>query len=164
LKPLHFKKTITQINKMNNKINWLKAIMAGVVGTLAFDIAGYFFTGQWWDIAGIIGAKTELGLGFGVAGHYANGILLAVLYAGIAPSLWGPNWVRALTFVSAETAALVWFFMFPLLGAGIAGTKLGANLPLISMARHWAYAIPLVLILHGYSKSVRTATALSINK
>ena len=144
---------------MENKINWLKAIAAGVAGTLAFDIVGYFFTGQWWDIAGIIGAKTELGLPFGVAGHYANGILIAVLYAGIAPSLWGPNWLRALTFVSAETIALVWFFMLPLLGAGIAGTKLGANMPFVTLARHWAYAIPLILILHGYSKSAKTAIA-----
>ena len=144
---------------MSNKINWLKAIAAGVAGTLAFDITGYLFTGQWWDIAGIIGAKTEMGLAFGVAGHYGNGILLAVLYAGIAPSLWGPNWVRALTFVSAETVALVWFFMLPLLGAGIAGTKLGANMPLITLARHWAYAIPLILILHGYTKSTKKAIA-----
>jgi hypothetical protein len=81
------------------------------------------------------------------------------LYAGIAPSLWGPNWVRALTFVSVETVALVWFFMLPLLGAGIAGTKLGATMPLVTLVRHWAYAIPLILILHGYSKTVKTATA-----
>lgn len=144
---------------MNNKINWLNAIAAGIAGTLAFDITGYFFTGQWWDIAAIIGAKTELGLAFGVAGHYANGILIAVLYAGIAPSLWGPNWLRALTFVSAETVALVWFFMLPLLGAGIAGTKLGASMPIVTLARHWAYAIPLIFILHGYRNAVKSAHA-----
>ncbi len=141
---------------MNSKINWLKAIAAGIAGTLAFDVVGYLFTGQWWDIAGIIGAKTEMGLPFGVAGHFANGILIAVLYAGIAPSLWGPNWLRAFTFVTIETIALVWFFMLPLLGAGIAGTKLAANMPLITMVRHWAYAIPLILIIHGFSKSVKS--------
>ncbi|MFM8911704.1 MAG: hypothetical protein ACKOE6_02145 [Flammeovirgaceae bacterium] len=119
---------------------------------MAFDIVGYFFTGQWWDIAGIIGEKTELGFAFGVLGHYSNGILLAVLYAGIAPSLWGPNWLRTLTFVSAETVALVWFFMLPLLGAGIAGTKLGPLLPVITLVRHWAYGIPLYFILHHNKK------------
>lgn len=133
---------------MENKINWIKAILAGVVGTLAFDIVGYLFTGQWWDIAGIIGEKTEMGFAFGVLGHYSNGILLAVLYAGIAPSLWGPNWLRTLTFVSAETVALVWFFMLPLLGAGIAGIKLGTMLPFITLARHWAYGIPLYFFTH----------------
>ena len=137
---------------METKINWQKAILAGVLGTLAFDIVGFAFTGQWWDIAGIIGEKTGLGLAYGVIGHYSNGILLAILYAGIAPSLWGPSWARALTFVTAETIALVWLFMFPLLGGGIAGTKIAAIIPLVSMARHWAYAIPLIYFLRKQNK------------
>lgn len=137
---------------METKINWQKAILAGVLGTVAFDIIGFAFTGQWWDIAGIIGEKTGLGLAYGVLGHYSNGILLAVLYAGIAPSLWGPSWARALTFVTAETIALVWLFMFPLLGGGIAGTKIAAIIPLVSMARHWAYAIPLIVLLPQQKK------------
>jgi hypothetical protein len=133
---------------MEHKINWLKAIVAGVAGTLAFDIVGFLFTGQWWDIAAILGEKTGLGLSFGVIGHFSNGILLAVLYAGIAPSLWGPNWVRTLTFVTAETVALVWLFMFPLLGGGIAGIKIAAIIPLVSLLRHWAYGVPLYFIIH----------------
>jgi hypothetical protein len=134
----------------SNKINWTNAIIAGVLGTLAFDIVGYLFTGTWWDIAGLIGEKTGLGLPYGVFGHYSNGILLAVLYAGIAPSLWGPNWLKAQIFVTAETIALVWFFMFPLLGAGIAGTKMAAIIPVVSMVRHWAYGIPLWYFIHQY--------------
>lgn len=137
---------------METQINWLKAILAGILGTLAFDIIGFAFTGQWWDIAGIIGKKTGLGLVYGVIGHYSNGIFLAILYAGIAPSLWGPSWARALTFVTAETIALVWLFMFPLLGGGIAGTKIAAIIPFVSMARHWAYAIPLVVLLPKQNK------------
>ena len=134
----------------SNKINWTNAIIAGVIGTLAFDIVGYLFNGTWWDIAGLIGEKTGLGLAYGVFGHYSNGILLAVLYAGIAPSLWGPNWLRSFIFVTAETIALVWFFMFPLLGAGIAGTKMAAIIPVVSMVRHWAYAIPLWYFIHQF--------------
>ena len=137
---------------METKINWQKAILAGVLGTLAFDIIGFAFTGQWWDIAGIIGEKTELGLAYGVLGHYANGILLALLYAGIAPSLWGPSWARALTFVTAETIALVWLFMFPLLGGGVAGIKIAAIIPLVSMVRHWAYAVPLMVLIPQQQK------------
>ena len=137
---------------MEIKINWQKAIIAGLLGTVAFDIVGFAFTGQWWDIAGIIGEKTELGLAYGVLGHYSNGILLAVLYAGIAPSLWGPSWARALTFVTAETIALVWLFMFPLLGGGIAGTKIAVIIPFVSMVRHWAYAIPLIYFLPKQDK------------
>lgn len=137
---------------MESKINWQKAILAGLLGTLAFDFVGFAFTGQWWDIAGIIGEKTGLGLAYGVIGHYSNGILLAILYAGIAPSLWGPSWARALTFVTAETIALVWLFMFPLLGGGIAGTKIAAIIPFVSMVRHWAYAIPLIYFLPKQNK------------
>ena len=135
-----------------NKINWFNAIVAGILGTIAFDIVGYFFTGSFWDIPALLGQKTELGFAFGLAGHYANGVLLAVLYAGIAPSLWGPNWLRSLIFVTAETVALVWFFMFPLLGAGVLGLKAGSMMPVVSMVRHFAYAIPLFYFVHEFKK------------
>ena len=72
------------------KLNWTKAIIAGIIGTVLFDIVGFLFTGQWWDIPGILGEKTGLGMVYGVAGHFGNGILLAILYAALAPHLWGP--------------------------------------------------------------------------
>ncbi|MBZ9730649.1 hypothetical protein LB467_13215 [Salegentibacter sp. JZCK2] len=135
----------------NHKINWKNAILAGVIGTFVFDLVGFLFTGQWWDIPTLLGAKTGLGLAYGVIGHFSNGILLAILYAGIAPSLWGPAWARTLLFVTAETVALVWLFMFPLLGAGIAGTKMGEMVPFISLLRHIAYGVPLYLLIHKYN-------------
>ena len=128
-------------------INWKNAVAAGVIGTLLFDIVGLLLTGKWWDIAGILGEKTGLGLAYGLAGHYSNGVLLAVLFAGIAPSLWGPKWLRAILFVTAETIALVWFFMLPLLGAGVAGLKISAMMPVITLVRHLAYAIPLIFLI-----------------
>ena len=128
-------------------INWKKAILAGIIGTILFDIQGLFITGTWWDIPEILGAKTGLGLAYGVIGHYSNGILLAILFAGIAPSLWGPKWLRAITFVVGETIALVWFFMMPLLGAGIAGMDMDPMMPLITLIRHIAYAIPLIFLI-----------------
>ena len=39
-------------------------------------------------------------------------------------------------------------FMLPLLGAGVAGLDMNPMMPVITMARHWAYAIPLIFILH----------------
>jgi len=133
---------------MTNRINWKHAILAGILGTLAFDIVGLLFTGNWWDIPALLGAKTGLGFAYGLGGHFSNGILLAVLYAGITSSLWGPNWLRAFIFVTGQTIALVWLFMLPLLGAGVAGLDASPMMPVITMARHWAYAIPLILILH----------------
>jgi hypothetical protein len=132
----------------NNKINWQNAIIAGIVGTLAFDSIGFLLTGQWWDIPALLGEKTGLGFVYGVFGHYSNGVLLAILYSGIAPSLWGPNWLRLLLFVTAETIALVWFFMLPLLGAGIAGTKMAAIVPFVTLMRHLAYGVPLWYFIH----------------
>ena len=129
-------------------INWKNAIIAGIIGTILFDIVGALFTGTWWDIPEILGAKTGLGLSYGVLGHYGNGVLLAILFAGISPSLWGPKWFRPLIFVTAETVALVWLFMLPLLGAGVAGIDMDPMMPLITLIRHFAYAIPLILLIN----------------
>jgi len=129
-------------------INWTKAILAGIAGTILFDLFGLVTGSGWWDIPAILGEHTGLGLAYGVFVHFSNGILLAVLYAGIAPSLWGPNWVRPFIFMTAETIALVWFFMFPLLGAGIAGLNMGVDMAIGSMVRHWLFAIPLILIVN----------------
>ncbi|MEA1785453.1 hypothetical protein U1E44_05070 [Arenibacter sp. GZD96] len=136
----------------NGIINWRNALLGGLIGTLFFDVIGYTATGIWWDIPSVLGEKTGLGMVYGVLGHYGNGLLLAVLYAGIAPSLWGPAWFRTFTFVTVETIALVWFFMFPLLGAGIGGIGLGHIIPLVSLIRHFAYGVPLFYFVHKFSK------------
>ncbi|MGH7369265.1 MAG: hypothetical protein ACREIN_00075 [Candidatus Methylomirabilaceae bacterium] len=124
-------------------MNWKRAIVAGIAGTVAFDVLGLILTGQWWDIPGLLGMKTGLGFFGGLAGHYANGVVLAVVYAALAPSLWGPGWVRALTYVTLETVFAVWLMLFPLLGAGVAGLGAGPLMPVISLARHWAYGLVL---------------------
>jgi hypothetical protein len=128
-------------------INWKNAIIAGIAGTVLFDIVGLIFTGTWWDIPALLGEKTGLGLAYGVAGHFGNGIMLGILYAGIAPSLWGPKWARAGLFMAAETVALVWFFMFPLVGAGVMGLEMGAMMPVVSLLRHLVFAIPLAFLI-----------------
>jgi hypothetical protein len=138
----------------NFKINWTRAIIAGIIGTAIFDVVGFLFIGTWWDIPTVIGEKTGLGFVYGLFGHYSNGILLSILYSGIAPSLWGPSWARTLLFVTAETIALVWFFMFPLLGAGIAGTKIAAIIPFVSLIRHITYGVPLWFFNHKLDKSI----------
>ncbi|WP_291870924.1 hypothetical protein [Maribacter sp.] len=134
-------------------INWKKAILAGFLGTILFDLLGLIITGTWWDIPGILGAKTGLGLAYGVVGHYSNGILLAILYAGIAPSLWGPKWFRPILFVVGETIALVWLFMLPLLGAGVAGIDMSPMMPVITLARHLVYAVPLIFLVNFDAKA-----------
>ncbi|WP_445384735.1 hypothetical protein ACT6NV_12275 [Robiginitalea sp. IMCC44478] len=141
-----------------NKINWKNAIIAGAIGTLLFDVVGWAITGQWFDIPALLGAKTGLGFTYGIIGHYSNGILLAVLYAGIAPSLFGPKWLRPLIFVSAETVVLVWLFMLPLLGAGVAGTDMSPMMPVITLVRHLVYSIPLIFLIQYDSLSLKVAS------
>ncbi len=137
-------------------INWKNAIIAGILGTILFDIVGLLLTGNWWDIPGLLGAKTGLGFAYGIGGHYGNGVLLAILFAGLEPSLWGPKWLRPIIFVTAEMVALVWLFMLPLLGAGVAGLDASPMMPLITFLRHIAYAIPLIFLI-SYNQKVITS-------
>lgn len=130
------------------QLNWKKAIIAGIAGTILFDIAGFIFTGQWWDIPALLGQKTGLGFVYGIFGHYGNGILLAILYSAIAPHLWGPYSLRPFIFVTAETIALVWLFMLPLLGAGVAGLEQSPMAPVVTLVRHFAFAVPLLFIVN----------------
>ncbi len=125
------------------QIDWKRAIVAGLVGTLVFDLLGLAVTGRWWDIPGLLGSKLGTGLPGGVLAHYANGAILGIIYAGVGPSLWGPAWVRALTFVTVQTIFGVWLFMLPLLGAGVAGVNMGPLVPVITLVRHWAYGLTL---------------------
>jgi hypothetical protein len=129
------------------KINWLNSIYAGIIGTLLFDIVGFAITGQWWDIPGLLGSKLGLGLSGGLLAHYGNGIAIAIIYAALAPSLFGPKWFRALSFITAQTVMGVWLFMLPLLGAGIAGINISEWTPVITLARHFAYAVPLIFLI-----------------
>jgi len=133
-------------------INWKNAIIAGILGTILFDIAGLILVGTWWDIPALLGSKTGFGFAYGVAAHYGNGIMLAILYAGIAPSLWGPRWVRPFIFIVGETIFLVWLFMLPLLGAGVAGINISPLTPVITLTRHLVYAIPLIFLINYDSK------------
>lgn len=130
-----------------NTIDWQRAGFAGILGTILFDLIGLAFTGTWWDIPAVL--ASAIGLPFPVAllMHYGNGVALAAIYAALAPSLFGPSWVRALVFTTLETVMLVWFLLFPLLGLGIAGLEGGWIFPILSMTRHWAYAVPLALLL-----------------
>jgi hypothetical protein len=121
-------------------IRWRQAAVAGLAGTIAFDVVGLLLTGQ-WSTPRMLGAKLEVGLAGGVAAHYVNGILLAIIFAGVGPSLWGPTWVRALTYMLAQQVFGVWLFLNPILGMGIAGLKGGPMVPVVSLAKHLAFGL-----------------------
>lgn len=125
------------------RIDWQRAMISGLAGTVVFDVLGLLLGGQWWDIPGLLSMKLGVAFPGGVLAHYANGVLLAFIYAAVAPSLWGPAWTRALTYITAETVFGVWLFMMPLLGMGVAGLKMSPLVPLMSLVRHWGYGLVL---------------------
>ncbi len=43
-------------------INWKRSMLAGIAGTVVFDLIGLLMTGTWWDIPGLLGAKLGAGL------------------------------------------------------------------------------------------------------
>lgn len=120
-------------------VSWKRAILAGLAGTVIFDVLGLVLGGQWWDVPGLLSMKLGVPFVGGVLAHYTNGAILAVIYAALAPSLWGPGWARALTYITAETVFGVWLFMMPMLDMGLAGLKVGALVPVMSLLRHWGY-------------------------
>ena len=144
------------------KINWKFTVLAGVVGTLVFDLVGLLLTGTWWDIPALLGGKLGTGLAGGVLAHYGNGVILAVIYAAIAPSLWGPRWTRAITYVSIQTVFGAWLFMLPLLDAGIAGLKISAMMPVITLVRHWGYGLVLAWLVPVAHQATQRMESLEI--
>jgi hypothetical protein len=71
---------------------------SGLVGTVVFDFVGLLLTGK-WSTPMMFGAKLGVGLAGGVLAHYSNGVILAIIFAGVGLSLWGPNWLRGLTYM-----------------------------------------------------------------
>ncbi|BAS29194.1 hypothetical protein [Limnochorda pilosa] len=123
------------------RIDFVRAGLAGLAGTVAFDLVGLILGRGWWDIPQLLGMKLGGGLGMGVLAHYINGVLIAAIFAGIAPSLWGSRWARALLFMTVQTVFGVGLFMMPLLDMGIMGLNAGLAMPVVGMMRHWAYGV-----------------------
>ncbi len=121
-------------------IRWRQAVVAGLAGTVAFDVVGLLLTGQ-WNTPMMLGAKLGVGLPGGVVAHYTNGVLLAIIFAGVGPSLWGPSWLRGLTFMFVQTVFGVWLFLNPILGMGIMGLKAGPMAPVVSLVRHLIFGL-----------------------
>ncbi len=137
----------SDMKNQTTTIPWFRAALAGVAGTVLFDLVGLLLAGTWWDIPGVLAQAVGVPFPVALLMHYGNGVALAVLYAAVAPSLFGPQWLRGILFVTLETVVLVWFLLFPLLGLGVAGLGGGILYPILSMTRHWAYAVPLIYLL-----------------
>lgn len=132
----------------------IAAAIAGIIGTIVFDLVGLIAMGQWWDIPALLGGKIGVGLAGGVLFHYGNGVLLAIIFAGLLPLFFGPIWVRALQFITLQTVFGVWFFMFPLLDMGAMGLEAGAMMPVMALIRHWMFALVVGILYPVLSEKV----------
>ncbi|MCZ8516314.1 hypothetical protein O9H85_28770 [Paenibacillus filicis] len=142
------------------KLNWGRAILAGVVGTILFNIVMYIdiaVTGVPADIPALLGTKL-IGEGSGAlfVGHLVhllNGIVLAIIFFAMSPHMPGRNnIIKGVLFAIAELIAGVWLFMLPIMGAGIMGLGLAKAIPVITLLRHLAYGIGIGLIYRDSKK------------
>lgn len=148
---------IKTIQKSNSKL--VKIIIAGILGTIAFDVVMYAdiaITGVPLDIVELMGSltigKSEYAQIVGHVVHFANGIGLALLFGYVAlpiskKILKLPIMVYAITFAVIENTIAVWFIMLPILGAGIAGVNIAPEVPLMTLARHIVFGAVIGFVL-----------------
>jgi hypothetical protein len=139
------------------KLNWGRAIWAGIVGTILFNIVMYIdiaVTGIPADIPTLLGSKL-VGEGSGAlfVGHLVhvlNGIVLAIIFAALLPHMPGKNnVVKGVLFAVAELIGGVWLFMLPIMGAGFMGLGMAGAIPVITLLRHLAYGVGIGLVYRG---------------
>lgn len=63
---------------------------------------------------------------------------MPIIFAGVGPSLWGPNWLRGLTYTFIQQIFGIWLFLNPISGMGIMGLKADT---VISQAKHLAFGL-----------------------
>lgn len=124
-------------------------IVAGFIATLA--VAGLHEAVSL--LTETVGVHTQaLGLLF----HFFVGTLLWGAAFGFAHDyLWGPSWVRGMTFAAGAAVAVILIVM-PLSGAGILGLHHGISVPLVITAIHLLYGAMLGVI---YGKLIDTDEA-----
>jgi hypothetical protein len=118
----------------------IAAAVAGVAGTVVFDLMG-LLAGQGWSVPESLAGALGAGIVAGAVLHYSIGMLLAVIFAGLIPLFFGPLWLRAMEFITVQVVFGVWLFMMPLMGAGPLGLEMGAMMPVMSLVQHWVWAV-----------------------
>lgn len=140
---------------------WSSAIaagIAGVIGTIVFDLMG-LVAGQGWSVPESLAGALEASLAVGAVLHYSNGVILAIIFAGLIPLFFGPMWLRGMEFMTAQTVFGVWLFMMPLMGAGPLGLEMGPMMPIMSLMQHWVYGVVMALVYQAVVQRWEPAAA-----
>jgi len=151
------KEIISQQKTQGSKL--VLVIIAGIFGTIAFDVAMYAdiaITGVPLDIVGLLGSlvigESEYTQTVGHVIHFANGIGLALLFGYVALPISKkvmklPIVVYAIAFSVIENAIAVWFVMLPILGAGVAGVNIAPEVALMTLSRHIVFGAVIGLVI-----------------
>lgn len=159
------KEIISQQKTQGSKL--VLVIIAGIFGTIAFDVAMYAdiaITGVPLDIVGLLGSlvmgESEYTQTVGHVIHFANGIGLALLFGYVALPISKkvmklPIVVYAIAFSVIENTIAVWFVMLPILGAGIAGVNIAPEVALMTLSRHIIFGAAIGLIIQRGSTKAK---------
>jgi len=150
------------VEKVSNKRNkFLKLVVAGFLGTLAFYVAAYVdmaVTGVSLDISVVLGqliaGEHESAYIIGNVAHIANGIGLTLFFGYVflpisTRIMKGRIWIHGITFGIIVTVAAVWSVMLPALGAGFAGLNIAPEVPAMTMFRHVVFGAVIGIILRS---------------
>lgn len=115
------------------RINWIRAVLAGLLGTGAMTAVGLWVAPAMGmprmnpaaALAGAMGGSALLGW----LGHLMIGIVLALVYAAVAPRLPGAPWMRG-TLYGLAPWLLAQLAVMPMMGmpvfSGSAATAIGS--------------------------------------
>jgi len=150
------------IEKVSNKRNkFLKLVVAGFLGTLAFYVAAYVdmaVTGVPLDISVVLGqliaGEHESAYIIGNVAHIANGIGLTLFFGYVflpisTRVMKGRIWIHGIAFGIIVTVAAVWSVMLPALGAGFAGLNIAPEVPAMTLFRHVVFGAVIGIILRS---------------
>ncbi len=150
------------VEKVSNKRNkFLKLVVAGFLGTLAFYVAAYVdmaITGVPLDISVVLGqliaGEHESAYIIGNVAHIANGIGLTLFFGYVflpisTRVMKGRIWIHGITFGIIVTVAAVWSVMLPALGAGFAGLNIAPEVPAMTLFRHVVFGAVIGIILRS---------------
>jgi hypothetical protein len=149
---------IQQKTEQKSVSKFIAAIVAGLVGTVAFNMVMYIdiaITGIPLDLTRVLGSLLVGQNGPTVAAgnilHFAIGSGLAVFYTyvfiPISTRLTKQyKWFYGIIFAVMVAVGPIFFGLFPAMGAGIAGIAISPLVPLMTIVRHIAFGAVLGIL------------------
>lgn len=139
------------------KLQFKQLVIAGLVGTLAFDAVMYAdiaVTGIPLDVTKVLGSlvsKDSVDLA-GHIFHFVDGIGLSLFYGLVflpisMKLMKGKLLLHGITYAVLITVGPLWLVLLPALGAGIAGINISPLVMVMTIIRHVAFGAVLGILV-----------------